>query len=175
MTRDVIERLALYARAPIEVRRIALTIDQVRQYSPPPNFVKEDDKRTAAYVRQFGTTDCWELDALSPPVIAGLIRTEIEALIDQESWSEAQASEAANRNLLERAAESWRSKSFSTGGRHVSAAASAPATPRASAHSPPAPACCSPVQPPPPVPRTPSPWRWHGAPRPSRSARGVSP
>jgi hypothetical protein len=37
MTRDNLERLALYARDGIEVRRIALTIDQVRQYNPPPS------------------------------------------------------------------------------------------------------------------------------------------
>jgi hypothetical protein len=47
------------------------------------------------------------LDALSPPVIAALIRTEVEALIDQESWSEALADEAANRDLLERTGQNW--------------------------------------------------------------------
>jgi hypothetical protein len=104
MTRDVMERLAHYTRADIEVRRIALNMDQVRAYAPPPNFVKESDARTPAYRAQFGTDDCWELDALSPTVIADLIRTEVEALIDQESWSEAQADEAANRDLLDRAA-----------------------------------------------------------------------
>jgi hypothetical protein len=45
MTRDVVERLARYARADIEVRRIALTIEQVRRYNPPPNFAKEGDER----------------------------------------------------------------------------------------------------------------------------------
>ena len=73
MTRDVIKRLARYARADIEVRRIALNMPQVRQYAPPPNFVKESDARTPAYRAQFGTDDCWELDALSPTVIADLI------------------------------------------------------------------------------------------------------
>lgn len=33
MTRDNTERLALYARQDVEVRRIALNIDQVRRYS----------------------------------------------------------------------------------------------------------------------------------------------
>ena len=61
---DVIERLAFYARADIEVRRIALNMDQVRAYAPPPNFAKETDSRYAAYVERFGTTACWELDAL---------------------------------------------------------------------------------------------------------------
>jgi hypothetical protein len=37
MSRDNQERLALYARAEIEVRRIALNMNQVRQYNPPPS------------------------------------------------------------------------------------------------------------------------------------------
>jgi len=107
MTRDVIERLARYARADIEVRRIALNMPQVRQYAPPPNFVKESDARTPAYRAQFGTDDCWELDALSPTVIADLIRTEVTGLIDQTARDEAVADEERNRALLDRAAENW--------------------------------------------------------------------
>ena len=107
MTRDVIERLARYARADIEVRRIALNMPQVRQYAPPPNFVKESDARTPAYRAQFGTDDCWELDALSPTVIADLIRAEVTGLIDQTARDEAVADEERNRALLDRAAENW--------------------------------------------------------------------
>jgi hypothetical protein len=36
MTRDVRERLALYTRKEVEVRRIAVTLEQVSQYNPPP-------------------------------------------------------------------------------------------------------------------------------------------
>ena len=53
MTEDTEERLALYAGQDIEVRRIALTMAQVRRYQPPANFVKEKDKRTPDYVRRF--------------------------------------------------------------------------------------------------------------------------
>jgi hypothetical protein len=68
MTRDNIERLALYARTKNEVRRIALNMEQARRYSPPPSFVKEGDTRTTGYRERFGTEECWELDALSPTV-----------------------------------------------------------------------------------------------------------
>jgi hypothetical protein len=107
MTRDVRERLAFYAREEIEVRRIALNMPQVRQYEPPPNFAKESDSRYAAYVERFGGTDCWELDALPPTVIADLIRTEVTGLIDQTTWNEAAADEERNRDLLGRAAPNW--------------------------------------------------------------------
>jgi hypothetical protein len=107
MTRDLEERLKLYARHEIEVRRIALTMVQVRRYRPPPNPVKEGDTRTHSYRRQFGTNQCWELDALNPPVIAGLIRSEVVALIDAKKWEAAQRKEKRNQKLIERVAANW--------------------------------------------------------------------
>ena len=107
MTRDNIERLALYARQEVEVRRIALNWDQVRQHNPPPSFVKDGDTRTSGYRERFGTDQCWELDALSPTLIADLIRTEIEQLIDWPKWRSAQASEKHRRGLLDTAAANW--------------------------------------------------------------------
>jgi hypothetical protein len=107
MTRDVRDRLALYARRPVEVRRIALTMDQVQQYNPPPNFAKEADTRFNAYVEAFRTQECWELDALSPTVIADLIRTEIEHMIDWPQWDAVRAEEEHGRKLLRAAVGNW--------------------------------------------------------------------
>jgi hypothetical protein len=106
MTRDNRDRLALFARGDVEVRRIALNLDQVELYRPPPNPAKENDTRFAAYARRFGA-QCWELDALDPSVIAGLIRAEIEGLIDAEAWEEAKAREEENRDVLGEASQNW--------------------------------------------------------------------
>ncbi len=43
MTRDNRERLSLFAGRPIEVRRLALNLDQVARYALPPNPAKETD------------------------------------------------------------------------------------------------------------------------------------
>jgi hypothetical protein len=107
MTRDNRKRLALYAGQEVEVRRIALNMDQVQRYAPPANFAKESDSRFDGYVRAFGTSECWELDALSPTVIADLIRAEIETLIDQPTWERSEAKEADDRALLAKAAANW--------------------------------------------------------------------
>jgi hypothetical protein len=107
MTRDNIERLRLYARDDIEVRRIALNMDQVEQYNPPPNFVKEKDSLTAAYRKQFGTDKCWELDALSPTVIAELIRKELAKLVEPKAWSKTTRREKRDHRLLEAVATNW--------------------------------------------------------------------
>ena len=106
MTRDNADRLALFARRPVEVRRLALNMDQVEKYRPPPNFAKETDTRFPAYAKKYGV-HCWELDALAPNVIAGLIRSEVESLIDRVVWREAAASEAASRAIMTRAAANW--------------------------------------------------------------------
>ena len=82
-------------------------MDQVRRYRPPPNPVKEKDSRTASYRARFKTSTCWELDALSPDVLAGLIRTEIVGLIDQRAWKRAEQNEAKARKRLAALAEDW--------------------------------------------------------------------
>jgi hypothetical protein len=105
MSRDVRERLAMFARQDIEVRRLALNLDQT--IGLPPNFAKESDSRFEDYVQQFGTTDCWELDALAPNVIAGLVRAELERLIDRDAWASAIAGEEDNRTVLTAAADNW--------------------------------------------------------------------
>jgi hypothetical protein len=106
MTRDNRDRLALFARQPIEVRRLALNMDQVERYRPPPNFAKETDSRYAAYVENFGE-ECWELDALDPRIIADLVRAEVERMIDPDIWEAAREEESANRALLQAASENW--------------------------------------------------------------------
>jgi hypothetical protein len=106
MTRDLRERLALYADDYVEVRRVALTEDQVQEHDPPPNPAKEKDSRFAKYEEQFGT-DSWELDALSPATIADLIRPEIESMIDRKLWRRAAAAEIRGRRRLEAAAADW--------------------------------------------------------------------
>jgi hypothetical protein len=106
MTRDNHERLAMFARSRVEVRRLALNIDQVQQYGPPPNPAKETDSRFAGYVAEYGH-DCWELDALDPAVIADLVRDNVQAMIEPKAWDIALASEELNRSILTKASQNW--------------------------------------------------------------------
>lgn len=69
------------------VKRIALNFDQVEQYSPPPNPAKLTDSRINSYSDQYGF-DSWELDALEPAVISGLITTQIDRIADKGLLSE---------------------------------------------------------------------------------------
>jgi len=86
MTRDIRERFKMFG-ADVEVRRIALNMDQVEEYNPPPNPAKMSDSRVGNYIHNFGNSS-WELDALKPEVLADLIETEIESLIDDDLYEE---------------------------------------------------------------------------------------
>jgi hypothetical protein len=90
MTRDLQDRLSLYASATVDVRRVALNMDQVEAFQPPPNPAKESDKRFDAYRREYGDK-CWELDALPPEELARLTREAIEEHIDGPRWRDSTA------------------------------------------------------------------------------------
>jgi len=86
MTRDNHDRISLYASHDVKVIRIGLSMEQVEQYNPPPNFAKESDTRYEKYKKKYGSL-CWELDALSPQVITGLIDKAITGIIDLDQFN----------------------------------------------------------------------------------------
>lgn len=90
-----------------EIRRIALNMDQVNLYNPPPNPAKETSSRFEGYVARFGVTTSWELDALDPPTIDGLIRQEVDRELDQSLWNGAEANEQRGKAQLAEAAARW--------------------------------------------------------------------
>ncbi|MER7971116.1 hypothetical protein ABTX35_19325 [Streptomyces sp. NPDC096080] len=105
MTRDIRERLALF-EATVDVRRIALNMDQVLEYDPPPNPAKLTDSRATGYIRAHGRSS-WELDALEPTLLDQLIEDEIWAFRDAGLWDETTRAMEAERALLQRVAGRW--------------------------------------------------------------------
>lgn len=105
MSRDIETRLATFG-ADIEFERVALNYAQVRQYRPPPNPAKETDSRFEAYLREYGAHS-WELDALEPQVLAGLVTARVDRELDRAAWDEAQEEQQAGRRALRLVAERW--------------------------------------------------------------------
>lgn len=95
------------ADQPWRVKRIALNIDQIEQYAPPPNPAKQSDGRFARYVEETGLDQSWELDALEPSVLSGLIQTEIDALRDDAVWGEAEFEMESERTTLTSIGNWW--------------------------------------------------------------------
>jgi hypothetical protein len=106
MSRDIVDRLDLFGVS-VEFQRIALNYDQIEEYSPPPNPTKLTDSRASKYITDFGY-ECWELDALRPDVIDGLIRNAVTQLCDLDLLEEARGREKKAKYALEAVADDWR-------------------------------------------------------------------
>lgn len=107
MTRDNDDRLSMFARChDIEVRRIALNMDQVQAYKPPRNPAKVTDSRYAAYRAKYGDSS-WELDALEPRVLDELITRTIDDYVDEDLWEETRDQEREGRAELSAIQPNW--------------------------------------------------------------------
>lgn len=101
MTRDIKERLEMFMGEELDLRRIALNMDQIRRYNPPPNPAKITDIRYKGYVKRFGESS-WELDALSPEILDALITRHVNRLRCSKRWNAAHAVCEKNRRKLKR-------------------------------------------------------------------------
>jgi hypothetical protein len=114
MTRDNEDRLRLMihhdhgrnAADRLRFERIALNMDQVITYDPPPNPAKLTDSRAGAYVEEHGGSS-WELDALPPDVLVNLLNSKIDEVIDQDQWNAVNETEQYDRSRLALAASNW--------------------------------------------------------------------
>jgi hypothetical protein len=105
MTRDNDDRFQMFG-AGVDVRRIALNMDQVEQYNPPPNFAKQTDSRYRTYAAEFGDQS-WELDALDPTVLRDLVRDNVFELRDPDLWGEMYEKEQRERRQLREVSDQW--------------------------------------------------------------------
>lgn len=106
MTRDIRDRLHLFG-SDVDIRRLALTRDQIDQYNPPPNPAKTTDARYARYEEEHGD-ESWELDALEPEVLANLVRYEVETLREDGAWTAIAKRENTERKLLTAVSQRWK-------------------------------------------------------------------
>lgn len=105
MTRDIQERLDLFG-ADVYVKRVALTMQQIQTYNPPPNPAKITDSRASKYIDQFGN-ESWELDALEPKVITDLIKNEVTAYRDDAIYEAVCHREQKEKNELRMIEDSY--------------------------------------------------------------------
>jgi hypothetical protein len=120
MTRDIRDRLNIFLGEDMQcnftVDRLALNMDQVDQYEPPPNPAKETDSRFWNYRQEFGD-ESWELDALPPDVLANLVSTEVDKYIYQMAWNSDLRAERAEKSTLEKIADKYNTIAKRYGGK----------------------------------------------------------
>jgi hypothetical protein len=106
MTRDINDRLGVLEVPEVKVIRIALNMDQVEEFNPPPNPAKLTDSRASDYIEKYGS-ESWELDALEPSYIAEIIQKELDKILDPAIWEEDVATEDEAKRRLQEIAENW--------------------------------------------------------------------
>jgi hypothetical protein len=82
--RDFVERTGVFR----QVRRIALTIDQVLKYDIPPAMGKSTDTRAQQFVEKYGELVQVELDALEPQTLRSLYVEAINDFFDLSKFNE---------------------------------------------------------------------------------------
>jgi hypothetical protein len=90
----------------LTIKRVALNMDQIQAYDPPPNPAKTTDSRYASYQSLYGV-ESWELDALPPDVLAQLVRDEVEEIRDPDAYAERQRVLEREREVLTAVHERW--------------------------------------------------------------------
>lgn len=106
MSRDIYERLHETFMANCEFVRVALTMDQVNEYKPPPNPAKITDSRYKTYVAEYGD-ESWELDSLEPLKFRQLIELELDKLRNQNQWDQDSKEKARVKKQLTEVATDW--------------------------------------------------------------------
>ncbi len=75
----------------ISFERVALNMDQIVAHNPPPFPAKMTSSRFTSYRDEHGTDDAWELDALDPTTLRGLIETHVDRFWDASIHTNEQA------------------------------------------------------------------------------------
>lgn len=103
MIRDIKDRLEEFGVYP-EVRQIGLTMEQIKEFNPPPNPAKITDPRAKWYFEKYGKTS-WEVDALNPKVLHQLVKENVEGLINLSLFKKQIKKEEEDKKKLERFSE----------------------------------------------------------------------
>ena len=82
------------------VKPIALTQQQIKEYSPPPNPAKITDPRAKSYIKKYGRKS-WEVDALPPDVMISLVEESIKSYIDIDIWQTVLDEEEGQKKKLQ--------------------------------------------------------------------------
>ena len=106
MTRDIFDRHDLFLSA-AKVNRIALNMNQIEQYGPPPNPAKLSDSRASGYISKYGPNS-WELDALEPRVRRDLIAETVAEYRDDDLYQEQLDLEQHYKDILQNVQENWK-------------------------------------------------------------------
>lgn len=112
MTRDIEERISMfcnhhgYSNNCFKIQRVALEMEQIYKYNPPPNPAKLTDSRCGKYIAEYGYSS-WELDALEPSVLERIIKNAVLEHLDLAMYREMEQKEKVLKEKLLRYADAF--------------------------------------------------------------------
>jgi hypothetical protein len=102
---DLPRRIAEYGGT-VQLHRIALLQSDLAGLPSFPAETKAGDARHRWYVERYGT-QCWELDAMPPPLLRERVREVIERHIDWAAWERAVEVERAEVESMRQFHAAW--------------------------------------------------------------------
>lgn len=116
MTHDIMNRLELFLLhedyrlgEDWQFKRIALSMEQIREFDPPSDPAKMGDSRFKEYQKEYGD-ESWELDALSPSVMTELITEHIEEITDDNDLYKVEQREKKHKEVMQEAIDNMEFK-----------------------------------------------------------------
>lgn len=109
MSRDIQERVEMFMDGygdKLEFHRLALNKPQIIMYNPPENPAKSTDTRYQTYVDEHGDKS-WELDALDPSVIDGIIDAAVAPYRNDKQFKKIVKREQTEKDLLQKTSDRW--------------------------------------------------------------------
>jgi hypothetical protein len=96
---DLPRRLQKYGGVHIEVRRVALTVNDTTHL---PSFSVHEKKKDTRYrwFRQHYGDRCWEVDAMHPNTLREWVREALRSIIEPKAWAQCQRVERAEHESL---------------------------------------------------------------------------
>lgn len=115
MSRDIEDRLQMFGNQDggftfsnhfLGLRRIALNMDQIDTFNPPPNPAKLTDSRCKSYMDKYGD-ESWELDALEPRVLNDLISGTISEYADLDYMERVRNEVSTEKEVMNHICDDW--------------------------------------------------------------------
>lgn len=107
MFRAIGHRLLTTFQVPeLAIERVALTMDQIRQFSLPSNPAKESDSRAKGYIERYGR-ESWELEALDSDDLVAILQAQIAPFVDSGVVADVRADVARHSEMFRQFGATW--------------------------------------------------------------------
>lgn len=108
--RDIQTRMKEVFGITVDVQRVLLNRLDIDTFNLLPSPVKLADKRTPEYIRKWKISNAYELDALPPDVLAGMLEKAIRRNMDLSTYEDQKKTEFEDNEKVKKFIEAWNNR-----------------------------------------------------------------